>query len=195
MMGRRRQDDVFVIGEEALPAAATTLLDPAAPDPGQEPVGYSQPAGLGSPVEPPRRGRPLAALAVGAGTVASAAVLASSLGGSGGSQGPSTSPRSAAILPSRPSPADPPAPGRPPLHPAPPRPRHARHGATTRVPSDTDEPVREPTPMQAPASSSPPIAYSPAPPPAPVSATTPPTPPPPPGGGGTGGTEHFGFER
>lgn len=195
-MGRRRPEDVFVIGEEALPAATSALLDPAAPDPDQEPAGDPQPVGLGAAVEPARRGRPLAALTVGAGIVAGAVVLASSLaGGSGGSQGlPTSSPHSAAILPSRPSPADAPTPGRPPLRPAPPRPRHARNSATRRVSTHTDEPVREPTRPQAPASSPPAIAYSPAPPPAPASAAPPPSPPPP-RGGGPGGTEHFGFER
>ena len=200
-MGRRNNNDVFVIGDELL-ASETTLSDSAALVENQEnqaPGGHPQPSGLGSMTPPPmRRGRWAALVGLAGGAASTVAVLVSSHGGSPSrsTQG-EASPRSA--LASRPAPRV----TAPPVHVArtPPDARlsessHRDSAASRRSQTTEHEPERESTPLQAPESSSLPVAPSPvSEAPAPAPAPTPASPPPFSYGGGPGDTEQFGFER
>jgi hypothetical protein len=181
-MGRRRKEDVFLIGEESLldqnPDPAT-LETRSGGD--QEPVDFHS-ASLGqSPNAATRSRRGLVASALLATGLAAFATV--ELLGSGSSEPrgvPKTSARPALIQ--APSAAPPRAPHSSRLPANPPertRPRKQR-GTPEREPA--------PTPM-APSGASPlPVAE-------PVPAPSPPSPSPPSSGGGPGGVEDFGFER
>ncbi len=201
----RKQNDVFVLGDESLIAEPIAPRDPA-------PLAATDArGGGGSPPPPPSAGptglptgaamgaRRLAVLGLGAAAAATLGALElSSSTGSAHSQGDRTSPRSAPLArpaPSAPAPHAQPAPARP-AGPKPrPRPDHRsvlrrpralHHSEREREPRPEEAPVS--SPVKAPAPTSPPaVSRAPAP--------LPPSPPPPPGGGGSGSGEQFGFER
>ncbi len=195
----RKQNDVFVLGEEVLLAAPIVSADS---DPGGarddwEPDGEtspSEPAGPLAQMPGPRR---LAALGLGAAAAATLAALElSSAAHPQPSQTSSPSPLSARSA-ARAS--------APPAHRAPPTPPtvrepepSCRHRALRRPPRDThhSESRRKPTQDKAPVGSAvqvpaPPVRSAAGPAPAPP----PQSPLPPSGGGGRGGRESFGFER
>ncbi len=193
----RKQNDVFVLGEESLHAEpiATGNPDPVAAEDEREPGGEVSPS-------PPVRSadsvgganRRLAVLGLGAAAAATLGALELSGAGPVHPQRSQTSPRWPLIASSAPS-----APA-PPAHPAPPRPAdpksepRSRPRRVRRRPRDVrhGKPEREPTQGQAPVGSPAEVSV---PPMAPTPAPPPPSPPPPPGGGGSGGRERFGFER
>jgi len=196
---RRKQNDVFVLGEESLLAepTATGESDPVGATNEREACGESPPRVPARSGAPAVRARRLAVLGLG---IAAAATLgALELSGAGPASSPRrgpTSPHSAlsaSAAPSAPVPLAHPAPARlldPKLRPRPEwrrarRPRAIHHS----------EPERKSKPKEAPVSS---LVEVPAPPrPALSSAPVPtlPSRPPPPVGGGSGSGERFGFER
>jgi hypothetical protein len=195
---RRKQDDVFLIGEESL--LSERALEPD-PDPataiGPEAAELASPVRVPSPAPasalPGRRG--LALLGLGAAAVATLGVLELSGGGDPAPAQRQTSARSPLIARSAAS-----APARAEV-PRPlvttKQPQAERHPMPRRpVAGDPGETVREPTPPLAPVSL-PVAATAPSPPPASVVALapTPPSSPPSSPGGGSGGVERFGFER
>jgi hypothetical protein len=192
-MGRRKRNDVFVIGEEQL-AETQALPEPEREEPpGDQEPGGTPPPGLGRPsAGDSQRARWRAALGIGA--VAAAALGTLELSSSGApqrSQGDETSARPSLVQRPAPGAAVAPAPGRPPLLTS----REDRPG-TSRSPKQRpqvpeSEPEREPVLTTAPVSS----PTSPLPVAEPPPAATPPSPPPPSSGGGPGGVEDFGFER
>ena len=202
-MGRRRNHDVFVIGDELLDTTETTALgltDQVASTDTQEPGG--EPPGLDRPIPPNRRDsrstRWLAALSLGAVGATVIAVLEFFSGTASHPERPKMSAHSPLVLRPATSAAVPSAPTVP--HPSPVRDRMSSHGEriSARRPSHTEggEPERESNEEQAPVSSPPPTVIEPvAPPSSAPPAALPPSPPPPPGGGGSGGQEQFGFER
>lgn len=196
---RRKQDDVFLIGEESL--LSERALEPE-PDPataiGPEAGELASAVRVPSP-SPPASALPghrgLALLGLGAAAVATLGVLELSGGGDPVPAHRQTSARSPLIARSAAS-----APARAEV-PRPlvttDQPQAERHPMPRRpVASDPSETVREPTPPVAPVSS-PVAATAPSPPPASVVALapTPPSSPPSSSGGGSGGVERFGFER
>jgi hypothetical protein len=204
----RKQNDVFVLGDEVL------VAEPIAPrDPG--PAAATDVRGLGgeSPPAPPARpagppagaamgARRLAVLGLGAAAAATLGALELSSGtGSAHPQHDRTSPRSALVVRPAPSAPAPSAPYRAPARRVDPKPKpRPHHRSVQRRPRDIhhSETVREPHSEEAPVSS--PVEV-PVPPPAPlvssvpVPALPPPSPSPPPGGDGSGSGEQFGFER
>jgi hypothetical protein len=193
MLGRRKKDDVFVIGDELSEAETKVLEDPAAPAGDQAPGGHPQPSGLGRAASSGAR-RGLAALAI-AGPLAALGVLLSSLGTSGGSKDHTASPsRSALVQGPAPRAAKPPAPAGPLL----PDGRRVMSREGDRPPrpdsAEATEPERESSESEAPESSAP-VSALPAAASVPSPAPQPPSPPPSSSGGGPGGTERFGFER
>jgi hypothetical protein len=202
MMGRSKNHDVFVIGDELLDTETTALglTDQLASTDDQEPGGA--PPGLDRPTPPDRREsrstRWLAALSLGALGATAIAVLEFLAGTASQPEPPETSAHSALVLRPATSVAAPSAPTA--SHPSPGRDRMSSHGEriAARQPSQIDggEPERESNEDQAPASSPPPIVIEPVVPPSSApSAPLPPSPPPHSVGGGSGGQEHFGFER
>lgn len=194
-MGRRKKNDVFVIGDEQLAAETQALRQPE-PDLAsdrQEPGG-PPPPGLG---DPPSRGRsrlPRWMAALGIAAVAATALGTLELSSSSDpvrSQGDETSARPALVLRPAPSAAasSPPSPTRRDNQPGRSRPANQSH----RQDVTKSEPEREPAQPMAPVSSPTPAVPLPVAEPAPAS--TPPSPPPPSSGGGPGGVENFGFER
>jgi len=189
-MGRRKNNDVFVIGEEAL-AETTALRDTDRLEPAGDPEPEAAPAFGGarpSPPGPARSPRLLAALGISAAAAATLTALElSSAGDRSDAQRPKTSAPSALVMGPAPGAAESPLSAIPPSS-------HRRKPVARTQSGRTggDEPEREPTEEEAPASSPPPpVATYPQSAPAPE----PPSPPPSPGGGGQGGTEPFGFER
>ncbi|MGA8745669.1 MAG: hypothetical protein WB507_07380 [Solirubrobacterales bacterium] len=199
----RKQNDVFVLGDESLAAepSATREPDPLALMDAQMPDGESSsPPAPARPTEHPGGSGPsvtrrLAVLGLGAAAAATLGAL--ELSGAGPvhpqhDQTSSRSPLAASPVASAPAPAARPARARP----FAPKPR-PRHRELMRRPRHLHhrEPEREPSPEQAPVSSP---VEAPAPPPLTVASPTPvppqPSPPPPSGGGGPVARE-FGFER
>ena len=203
MMGRRKNHDVFVIGDELLDTTETTALgltDQVASTDDQEPGG--EPPGLDRPTPPDRRDsrstRWLAALSLGAVGATVIAVLEFLSGSAPQPERPKASAHSPLVLRPATSVAVPSAPAVP--HPFPDRDRITSHDeprtARRRSHAEGGEPEREPDEEQAPVSSPPPSVIESVPPPASSPpAALPPSPPPPSGGGGSGGQEQFGFER
>ncbi|HWW67483.1 MAG TPA: hypothetical protein VNY83_05820 [Solirubrobacterales bacterium] len=199
----RKQNDVFVLGDESLAAEPIAARDPDPPavTGAREPNGESPPAPA-RPCDPPGGSaagatRRLAVLGLGAAAAATLGALELSGAGPAHPHRDQTSPRSllaASPAPSAPAPPTRAAPARPADPQSKPRPRHLTVRRPRRI--HHGEPEREPNPEQAPVSSP---VQAPAPPPPPVAAPAPaplpPSPPPPPGGGGSGGRERFGFER
>jgi hypothetical protein len=181
-MGRRRKEDVFLIGEESLldqTADPATLETRDGGD--QEPVDFESTSLGQSPGAATRSRRGLAAsalLATGLAAFATVELLGSGSSESRGVQ--KTSARPALIQ--APSAAAPTAPysSHPPANPP----------EQTRPLKQRGTPEREPAPTpMAPTGASPlPVVE-------PVPAAAPPSPPPPSSGGGPGGVEDFGFER
>jgi hypothetical protein len=196
---RRKQDDVFLIGEESL------LLDQVADSDTDLTVAIgSETEELSSSVRAPSPSRPLSAipgprglalLGLGAAAAATLGALELSGGGEPAAVSPEASARSPLIArsaTSAPARAEVPSPL---VHPE--RSEPERHRAPRSSAADhPSEPEREPTPPVAPVSS--PVSTPlPSPPPAsaPTLAPAPPSPPPTSSGGGSGGVERFGFER
>jgi len=201
----RKQNDVFVLGDESLAAEpiATRDPDPPALTDGQVPSGESSssPAPARSSEQPGCSGasvtRRLAALGLGAAAAATLGALELSGAGPGYPQRDQTSsrpPLAASPAASASAPNAQPAPARPLAPTLRPRPRHGDVMRRSRH-LHHGEPRREPRPEQAPVSS--PVEAS-TPPPIAVASPAPvpphPSPPPPSGGGGSVGGE-FGFER
>lgn len=200
---RRKQDDVFLIGEESLLSGQVPGPDP---DPATAEIGPAA-IELDSPAPACAPPHPAGALAgtrgialLGLGAAAAVTLGALELAG-GGDPAPvhhATSPRSpliarsAASAPARAEvPSSPPVTHERPVPERPPTPRHT-------TPTHRSEPEREPAPTEeAPVSS--PVESTPVPSPAPAgepaAAPASPSPPPPSSGGGSGGVERFGFER
>jgi hypothetical protein len=203
MMGRRKNHDVFVIGDELPDTTETTALgqtDRFASRDDQEPGG--EPPGLDRPTPPVRRDsrstRWLAALSLGAVGATVIAVLEFFTGTASQPEHPKASAHSPLVLRPATSVAVPSAPAAP--HSPPVRDHMGSHDEpnTVRRPSHTEggEPEREPNEEQAPVSSPPPSVIEPAPsPPSSPAEAPPPSPPPPVSGGGSDGQEQFGFER
>jgi hypothetical protein len=200
----RKQNDVFVLGDESLAAEpiAARDPDPAGVKDAREPNGESPSPAPARPVGPPAGSamgaRRFAVLGLGAAAAATLGALELSGAGPAHPQRDQTSPRSPLVVsPAASAPAPPTraAPARPADPKREPRPRHL---TVERRPRQIhhSEPEREPSPKQAPVSS-PVDAPVPSPPPVatPGPAPLPPSPPPSLGGGGSGSGEQFGFER
>jgi hypothetical protein len=198
---RRKQDDVFLIGEEILFSDQALDLepDPAAAAIGPEADEHSSSVRAPSPSRPasPLPGpRGIALLGLGAAAAATFGVLEMAGGGDPAPvhhEASARSPliaRSAAGVPAKvevPRPLV--IPDRPQAErrPTPRRPVATHPGETEREPTSPVAPVSSPVQVTVP---SPPPAS------APAAAPTPPSPPPPSSsGGGSGGVERFGFER
>ncbi len=194
----RKQNDVFVLGEEVLLAApvATADPDPVAARDDRQPDGETSAPAPARPLAQVLAPRRLAVLGLGAAAAATLAALEfSNAAHRQPSQTSASSPLSAGSAARDQAPPTDPA---PPASTVPkPEPRH-RHRAPRRPARDSrrGEPKRKPTPEKAPLGSA---VEAPAPPvrsaAGPAPATPPPSPSPPPGGDGQGGRENFGFER
>jgi eukaryotic-like serine/threonine-protein kinase len=202
MMGRSKNHDVFVIGDELLDTETTALglTDRLASTDDQEPGGA--PPGLDRPTPPGRRDsrsmRWLAALSLGAIGATAIALLEFFSGTASQPQRAKASAHSPLVLRPATSDAVSSAPTIP--RPSPGRERMSSHDEPTaaRRPSRTGggEPERESNDEQAPVSSPAPSVIEPvAPPSSAPPASLPPSSPPPSGGGDSGGQEQFGFER
>lgn len=199
----RKQNDVFVLGDESLAAEpiATGDTDLPAPTELQVPSG-----GSSSPPVHARSGgqsggsaasvtRQLAVLGLGAAAAATLGALELSGVGPAHPQSDQTSPRSplaARPAASAPAPSARPAPARPIAPKSRPRhrdvvrqPRHLHHSEPEREPSSEQAPVSSPVEAPAP----PPLAVA-----SPAVSAPSPSPPPAARGGGRGEAE-FGFER
>lgn len=196
---RRKQDDVFLLGDESLFAeqAATRNLGSATGD-GQGAGGETPPASLTSPAHPGSSlpgARRLAVLGIGAAAAASFGALELTGGGTSHPARPQASARSPLIARSAASVPATPEEARPTVHSKQPSPRHQEarrrpepihHRKPEREPTAQEAPVGTPVDVSAP---SPPPAPAPAPVPSPLSPSPAPT------GGGSRGREQFGFER
>jgi hypothetical protein len=213
---RRKQDDVFLIGEESLLTGQESDRDPdptVAMDAWTDELASPPPAPSPSRLPGSLAGtRGLCLLGLGAAAAAALGVLELAGGGDPAPVDHATSPRaplierSAAGAPAVAEvPSSPPVTGHRPAsrrHPAP-RPAPQRPPTPRRTPKiRRSEPEREPAPIQVAPVSSPPVEPTPVPSPPPASAPepapAPPSPPSPPsssGEGGSGGVEQFGFER
>jgi hypothetical protein len=196
---RRKQDDVFLIGEESLlPDQALDLeLDPAAAI-GPEADEHSSPVRTPSPFRPasPLPGpRGLVLLGLGAAAAATLGVLELAGGGDPAPVHHEASARSPLIARSA---ASAPAKAEVPRLPVTPdQPQAERPPMLRRHPtSHRSETEREPTSPQAPDNSTVNVTVPSLPPAsAPAAAPTRPSSPPSSSGGGSGGGERFGFER
>jgi hypothetical protein len=196
---RRKQDDVFLIGEESLFAEQASEPDP---DPATAAIGPGA-VEFDAPLRGPSPPRPLGALPgprglalLGLGAAAAATLGALELTG-GGDRAPvqdetsARSPQIARSAASAPAQAEVPSHLVTPDQPKPERPPTPWRTVTTHP----GEPEREPTPPVAPVSSPVPVTLHSPPASAPAVEPAPPSPPPSSSGGGSGGVERFGFER
>jgi outer membrane biosynthesis protein TonB len=204
----RKQNDVFVLGDELLVAEPIAPRDPgpavatdvrglggcSPPPPPARPAGFSAGSAMGA--------RRLAVLGLGAAAAATLGALELSSGtGSAHPQGDQASPRSALVVRPVPSAPAPSTPHRAPARPADPKPKpRPNHRSVERRPRDIhrSEPEREPRSEEAPVSSPVEVPVPPSAPlasPVPAPAPSPSSPSPPPGGDGSGSGEQFGFER